>query len=188
MHLILRFISKLIHTLVTYRNYSMQLLIHDLISSTNGIKRLLRWRVMVRPWWRHQMKTFSALLAMCAGIHRSPVSFSHKGQRCGALMFSLICAWINHCVNNGETGDLRRYRAHYDVIVMHFTSYWPGVIIPHAQRSCWGVYWFHSVRPSVRLSVRPSRIPCPLCSVYSFGWIHFIFIHLIKQLQKVCRV
>ena len=42
--------------------------------------------------------------------------------------------------------------------------------------------------PSVRLSVRPSRIPCPLCSFYSSGWIHFIFIHLIKQLQKVCRL
>ena len=23
------------------------------------------------PWWRHQMETFSALLALCAGIHRS---------------------------------------------------------------------------------------------------------------------
>ena len=47
-----------------------------------------------------------------------------------------------------------------------------------------------SLRPSVRpVSVpRPSRIPCPLCSFYSSGWIHFIFIHLIKQLQKVCRV
>ena len=33
-------------------------------------------------------------------------------------MFSLICAWINGSVNNGEAGDLRRYRAHYDVIVM----------------------------------------------------------------------
>ena len=62
------------------------------------------------------------------------------------------------------------------------------IIIPPTQRSCWGVYWFHSVRPSVRLSVRPSRIPRPLCSAYSSGWIHFIFIHLIKQLQKVCRV
>ena len=60
---------------------------------------------------------------------------------------------------------------------------------PYTQRSCcWGVYWFHSVRPSVCPSVRLSRIPCPLCSTYSFGWIHFIFIHLIKQLQKVCRV
>ena len=46
-----------------------------------------------------------------------------------------------------------------------------------------------SVRPSVRPSVpRPSRIPCPLCSFYSSGWIHFIFMHLIKQLQKVCLV
>ena len=51
------------------------------------------------------------------------------------------------------------------------------LIIPPAQRSCCGVYWFHSIRPS--------RILCPLCSAYSFGWINFIFICLIKQLQKV---
>ena len=48
-----------------------------------------------------------------------------------------------------------------------------------------GVYWFHSVRPSIP---HPSRVPCPLCSFYSSGWIHFIFMHLIKQLQKVCRM
>ena len=53
-------------------------------------------------------------------------------------------------------------------------------------RSCWGVYWFHSIRPSVCPSVHPSRILCPLWSAYGSGWIHFIFIHLIKQLQKVC--
>ena len=34
-------------------------------------------------------------------------------------MFSLICARINGWVNNGEAGDLRRNRAHYDVTVMH---------------------------------------------------------------------
>ena len=33
-------------------------------------------------------------------------------------MFSLICVWINDWVNNREAGDLRRYRAQYDVIVM----------------------------------------------------------------------
>ena len=33
-------------------------------------------------------------------------------------MFSLICVWINGWVNNREAGDLRRYRGHYDVIVM----------------------------------------------------------------------
>ena len=72
-----------------------------------------------RPWWRHQMETFSALLAFVRGIHRSPVNSPHKGQWRGALMFTLICARINGWVNNGEAGDLRRNRAHYDVIVMH---------------------------------------------------------------------
>ena len=67
-------------------------------------------------WWRHQMEPFSPLLAICAG--NSPVNSLHKGQWRGALMFSLICVWINGWVNNREAGDLRRYRAHYDVIVM----------------------------------------------------------------------
>ena len=38
-------------------------------------------------------------------------------------MFSFICAWINSWVNNHEAGDLRRHRAHYDVIVMCCGSY-----------------------------------------------------------------
>ena len=35
-----------------------------------------------------------------------------------ALVFSLICAWINGWVKNRKAGDLRRHRAHYDVIAM----------------------------------------------------------------------
>ena len=53
------------------------------------------------------------------GIHRSPVNSPHKGQWRGALMFSLICVWIDGWVNNREAGDLRRYRAHCDVTVMN---------------------------------------------------------------------
>ena len=49
---------------------------------------------------------------------RSPVNSPHKGQWRRALMFSLTCVWINGWVNNGEAGDLRRYRAYYDVTVM----------------------------------------------------------------------
>ena len=52
------------------------------------------------------------------GIHRSPVNSPHKGQWHGALMFHLICTWINGWVNNREAGDLRRHRAHYDVTIM----------------------------------------------------------------------
>ena len=42
-------------------------------------------------------------------------------------MISLICAWIHGWVNNREAGNLRRYRDHYDVIVMNtfrVVSYW----------------------------------------------------------------
>ena len=53
------------------------------------------------------------------GIHPSLVNSQHKGQWREALTFSLICAWIHGWVNNGEASDLRRHRAHYDVIVMH---------------------------------------------------------------------
>ena len=35
-----------------------------------------------------------------------PVNSPHKGQWHGALMFSLICIWINGWVNNREAGDV----------------------------------------------------------------------------------
>ena len=66
--------------------------------------------------WKH----FPRNRPFARGIHRSPVNSPHKDQRRGALVFSLICVWINDWVNNGEAGDLRRCRAHYDVIVMRY--------------------------------------------------------------------
>ena len=65
--------------------------------------------------WKH----FARYWPFVRGIHRLPVNFPHKGQWRGALMFSLICAWKNGWVNNGEAGDLGRHRAHYDVTVMN---------------------------------------------------------------------
>ena len=64
--------------------------------------------------WKH----FPRYGPFVRGIHQSPVNSPHKCQCRGALMFSLI--WINDWVNNGETGDLRRHRAHDDVIVMEY--------------------------------------------------------------------
>ena len=72
--------------------------------------------LLVDSWWRHRMETFSALLVICAG--NSPVNSPHKGQWRGALMFSLICVWINAWVNYREAGDLRRYHAYYGVTAM----------------------------------------------------------------------
>ena len=51
-----------------------------------------------------------------------------------------------------------------------------------------GIYWFHVIHPSVRLSVRLWTKPCPLCNFHNTSRIHFIFVHVIRQLQKVCRV
>ena len=65
-----------------------------------------KWKYFPRYW--HFMR----------GIHRSLVNSLHKSQWRGTLMFSLICAWINIWINNHETGDLIRQRAHYDVTVM----------------------------------------------------------------------
>ena len=70
------------------------------------------------PRWRHQRETFPRYWPFVRGIHRSPGKSPHKGQWRWALMFSLICARINGWVNNGEAGDLRRNRVHYDVIVL----------------------------------------------------------------------
>ena len=75
--------------------------------------------VVTCAWWRHQMEIFSASLSLCTGNSPMTGEFPHKGQLRGALMFSLISAWINGWVNNREAGDLRRHRAHYDVIVMY---------------------------------------------------------------------
>ena len=64
--------------------------------------------------WKH----FPRYWPFVRGIYRCPVNSPHKGQWRGALMFSLICGWINGWVNNREAGNLRRHRAHYDVTVM----------------------------------------------------------------------
>ena len=69
--------------------------------------------------WKH----FQRYWSFVRGIHRSPVNSPHKGQWRGALMFSLICAWISAWVNNRGAGDLRRQRAHCDVTVMNIHTF-----------------------------------------------------------------
>ena len=55
------------------------------------------------PWWRHQMETFSALLAICAG--NSPVTGEFTSQRpvTRSFDFSLICA-LNKRLNKQSWG------------------------------------------------------------------------------------
>ena len=64
--------------------------------------------------WKH----FPRYWPFVRRIQRSPVNSPHKGQWRGALMFSLICVWINGWVISCEAGDLRCHHAHYDITVM----------------------------------------------------------------------
>ena len=100
----------------------------------------LRWCKQLKSWWRHQMETFYALLAICAG--NSPVPGEFPAQRpvtqIRALMFSLICTRINGWVNNGEAGHSIRHRAHYDVTVMLLLEEDKDPFIIHNQyHGCW---------------------------------------------------
>ena len=60
---------------------------------------VIKWKYFPRYWF------------FVWEIHLSPMNSPHKGQWRGALMFSLICAWINGWVSSREAGDLRRHCA-----------------------------------------------------------------------------
>ena len=97
---------------------------------------VIKWKHFPRNW------------PFVRGIHRSPVNSPHKGQWRGALMFSLICTRINGWANNGEAGDLRRYQAHCDVIVMksnydmdRISIYRDLILTRHKTLNGWKIYF-----------------------------------------------
>ena len=81
---------------------------------------------IVVSWWRHQMETFSALLAICAG--NSPVTCEFTAQRLVTRSFDvffdlLLDKQINGWVINREAGGLGRNRTHYDAtVILWFTE------------------------------------------------------------------
>ena len=108
---VLEWISISSHTLL-----GMWLFTHAPVASA-------QYDVMTWKWFLHyddvvKWKHFPRYWPFMRGIHRSPVNSPHKGQWRGALMFSLICAWINGWVNIGDAGDMSSHRVHYDVTVM----------------------------------------------------------------------
>ena len=115
--------------LITYLNDTEYIWTHSVCqnvhSCSNVIKGVHLTLLLRATWWRHQMETFPALLALCAG--NLPVN---SPQWRGALIF-FICAWTNVWVNNRDTDDLRRHRAHYDVTVINFA----GILKPYKHTS-----------------------------------------------------
>ena len=122
-------------------------------------------------WWRHEMEIFPPYWPFVREIHRAPVNSPHTGQRRGALMFYLICTWINGWVNNREAADLRRHRAHYDVIVMV------------ARQISWMLMIWHRMETMYQQTLYP---PSPEYFRLCMGGINFD--HLFYQTQKVVWV
>ena len=87
------------------------------------------------------MKTFSELLAFC--VENSPVTFEFPAQKPATRSFDVFFdLHLNQqLANNGDTGNLRRHRAHYDVIVI-----WMG--------------WWHRINRSLEAD----PVDCDLCS------------------------
>ena len=77
--------------------------------------------------WKH----FRAFLALCAGNSLVP----GKASDAELWRFLWSLPWINGWVNNRKAGDLRRHRAHYDVIVMNWES-WQRPITTSFARNC----------------------------------------------------
>ena len=126
------------------------------------------------------METFSALLALCAGIYRSPVNSPYKGQWHWALMFSLICVWINDWVNNREAGDLRRHRAHYDVTIMEpRESNFRAPLFPRFYELLkqWSPIKYHL--HIVQVTWQPTNINswCPGWTGCNFNYVWFSFVY-----------
>ena len=73
---------------------------------------------LLEPWWCHQKGIIFPLLAIYAG--NSPVTGEFPAQRPVTRGFHVlfICVGTNSWANNRDASDLRRPRAHYDVIVM----------------------------------------------------------------------
>ena len=94
--------------------------LHSLILPCPSTKRPIIWRrYLKRIIFKANGCTGSEPDEIMMTSSPVPVNSSRKGQWRGALMFSLICVWINGWVNNREAGDLRRYRSHYDFNVMY---------------------------------------------------------------------
>ena len=70
-----------------------------------------------QDWFRHQ--AIIDYLLQSWSIINEVFWHSFEGSH-RALMFSLICAWMNDWVNNREAGDLRHHRAHYDITLMKY--------------------------------------------------------------------
>ena len=126
------------------------------------------------------METF---VPFVRGIHRSPVNSLHKGEWRGALIFSLICAWINGWVNNREAGELRRHRTHYDVTVMlhdYVTGNEAVQRLPQCQR-CNPKEYGQINHVVLKMNYAVTKIKQTNSCPYFKGYISYTYLHTVDK-------
>ena len=120
---------------------------------------VIKWKHFPRHW------TF------VRGMHRSPVNSPHKGQWRGALMFYLTCVWITGWENN-LAGNLRRYRTHYDVIVMfvvvNFDALAQATDIQIERRQVVFLCWEQDSNPSGSQTPNRQQTECSMTNRLSY--------------------
>ena len=110
------------------------------------------WQIYFQAWWRHQMKTFSALLALCAG--NSPVTAEFPSQRPVTRSFDVFF-------------DLRLNK--------RLNKQWWGWWFETPSRSSWRHCNGHGLRNEERASVwLPHHVTLidmtPFVSTYKIFW------------------
>ena len=145
--------------------------------------------------WKH----FPRYWPFVRGIHRSPVNSPHKGKWRGALMFSLICVWINDWVNNREAGDLRRYRAYYGVTVMDWKSFFFlqnffRQIQAQTVKICMALFSSYGNKGLIYTMIAAHRVylfteaillQAKLCNVYRVYCLNYILNELEAKLKNI---
>ena len=131
-------------------------------------------------WWHHQMKTFSALLAICAG--KPPVTGEFPTKANDAELWYLFwSAPEQTVVNNWGAGDLGHRRTHYDVTVVFLVVKCDGTMLihwslnkfQHGSVTCisFHEYFFVSLTKFNEITSGCAR---------SFDFLHFVNKHLSK--------
>ena len=121
-------------------------------------------------------------------------------------MFSLICVWINGWVNNRDAGDYRRYRAHYDVIVMQCDWSWYTATHDVTRRVLWNsstclisvvglkslsrnlTWWFHHTSCVTTPTTIPSECGLNQGTVCGATKILWLFLYCVLIVPETCGV
>ena len=134
-------------------------LVHRITKTTNSylIHRIMAWYIAMMT--SSNGNVFRATGHLC-GEFTDPHEFPAQRPVTRSFVVFFVCVWINDWVNNREAGDLRCYRAHYDVTVMRKS--WFISMLFYDSADCWtySILWSDTmmISPSVWLMVTASAL------------------------------